>query len=141
MLHDELGFSLPKTLSTDELYDEVVASGWKKDPPVAAVGWMEREAVEAGLDVEVESEVLEMVTTDDETIAEPSKTMIKIIAERSTKQTRGCVAIGNQASEVINLAALAIQSGIGTREIERLMLIHPSALVAFQRCVMRFQKG
>ena len=111
------------------------------DPPVAAVGWMEREADEAGLDVEVESEVVEMVTADDKTIAEPSKTMIKIIAERSTKQIRGCVAIGNQASEVINLAALAIQSGIGTREIERLMLIHPSASVAFQRCAMRFQKG
>jgi pyruvate/2-oxoglutarate dehydrogenase complex dihydrolipoamide dehydrogenase (E3) component len=57
---------------------------------------MEREAAEAGLDVEVESEVLEMVTTDDETIAEPSKTMIKIIAERSTKQIRGGVAIGNK---------------------------------------------
>jgi dihydrolipoamide dehydrogenase len=111
------------------------------DPPVAAVGWMEREAAEAGLDVEVESEVLEMVTADDKTIAEPSKTMIKIIAERSTKEIRGCVAIGNQASEVINLAALAIQSGIGTREIERLMLIHPSASVAFQRCAMRFQKA
>jgi hypothetical protein len=56
---------------------------------------MEREAAEAGLDVEVESEVLEMVTADDKTIAEPSKTMIKIIAERSTNQFRGCVAIGN----------------------------------------------
>jgi pyruvate/2-oxoglutarate dehydrogenase complex dihydrolipoamide dehydrogenase (E3) component len=40
------------------------------------------------------------------------------------------VAIGNQASEVINLAILAIQSGIGTRDIERLTLIHPSASVA-----------
>jgi pyruvate/2-oxoglutarate dehydrogenase complex dihydrolipoamide dehydrogenase (E3) component len=67
--------------------------------------------------------------------------MIKIIAEESTKQIRGCVAIGNQVSEVINLAALAIQSGIGTREIERLMLIRPSTSVAFQRCAMRFQKG
>src|ERR1700736_1687240 len=111
------------------------------DPPVAAVGWMEHEAAEAGLDVEVESEVVEMVTADDKTIAEPSKTTIKIIAERSSKQIRGCVAIGNQASEVINLAALAIQAGISTREIERLLLVHPSASVAFQRCAMRFQKG
>ena len=30
ILHDELGFALPKTLSTDELYDELVAGGWKK---------------------------------------------------------------------------------------------------------------
>ena len=111
------------------------------DPPVGTVGWMERGAAEAGLDVEVESEVIEMVTADDKTIAEPSQTMIKIISERSTKQIRGCVALGNQASEVINLATLAIQSGIWTREIERLTLIHPSASVAIQRCAMRFQKG
>ena len=57
-----------------------------------------------------------MVTADDKTVAQPSKTLIKIIADRLTKQIRGCVAIGNQASEVINLAALAIQSGISTRE-------------------------
>jgi pyruvate/2-oxoglutarate dehydrogenase complex dihydrolipoamide dehydrogenase (E3) component len=108
------------------------------DPPVAAVGWMEGEANDAGLDVGVESEVSEMVTADDKTIAEPSKTLIKIIVERSTKQIRGCLAIGNQASEVINLAALAIQSGISIREIERLLLVHPSASVAFQRCATKF---
>jgi pyruvate/2-oxoglutarate dehydrogenase complex dihydrolipoamide dehydrogenase (E3) component len=108
------------------------------DPPVAAVGWMEQEAAEAGFDVEVESEAAELVTADDKTIAQPSKTIIKIIAERSTKQIRGCVAIGNQACEVINLAALAIQSGVSAREIERLTLVHPSASVAFQRCATKF---
>ena len=30
ILHDELGFSLPKTLSTDELFDELVRAGWRK---------------------------------------------------------------------------------------------------------------
>jgi len=108
------------------------------DPPVAAVGWMEREAAVAGLDVAVKSDAAELVTADDKTIAHPSRTLIKIIAERSTKQIRGCVAIGNQASEVINLAALAIQSGVSTREIERLLLVHPSASVAFQRCAAKF---
>jgi pyruvate/2-oxoglutarate dehydrogenase complex dihydrolipoamide dehydrogenase (E3) component len=108
------------------------------DPPVAAVGWMPSEAAEAGLDVTTESETAEMVTADDKTIAHPSKTQIKIVAERSTKQIRGCVAIGNQASEVINLAALAIQSGVSTREIERLLLVHPSASVALQRCAAKF---
>jgi dihydrolipoamide dehydrogenase len=108
------------------------------DPPVAAVGWMEQEAAQIGLDVAAKSDAAEMVTADDKTIAHPSKTLVKIIAERSTKQIRGCLAIGNQASEVINLAALAIQSGISTREIERLLLIHPSASVAFQRCAAKF---
>jgi hypothetical protein len=30
ILHDELGFSLPKTLSTVELFDELVSAGWIK---------------------------------------------------------------------------------------------------------------
>jgi hypothetical protein len=30
ILHDELGFSLPKTLSTDELYDELRFGGWNE---------------------------------------------------------------------------------------------------------------
>ena len=30
ILHDELGFSLPKTLSTDELYHELVSGGWQE---------------------------------------------------------------------------------------------------------------
>jgi dihydrolipoamide dehydrogenase len=123
--------------------DTLFSSRWvprylDTDPPVAAVGWMEREAALAGLDLAVKSDVAEMVTADDKTIAQPSKTLVKIIAERSTRQIRGCLAIGNQASEVINLAALAIQSGISTREIERLLLVHPSASVAFQRCAAKF---
>jgi len=123
--------------------DTLFSSRWvprylDTDPPVAAVGWMEREAALAGLDLAVMSDVAEMVTADDKTIAQPSKTLVKIIAERSTRQIRGCLAIGNQASEVINLAALAIQSGISTREIERLLLVHPSASVAFQRCAAKF---
>ena len=67
------------------------------DPPVAAIGWMEHEAAEAGLDVGVESEVAEMVTADDKTIAEPSKTLIKIIAERS-ERICGIPAVRNEVS-------------------------------------------
>src|SRR4029077_11276524 len=51
-------------------------------PPLAAVCWMEQEAIQAGLDVGTKSETVELVTADDKTIAQPSKTLIKIIAER-----------------------------------------------------------
>ena len=53
-------------------------------------------------------------------LRESNEGLVKIIAERSTKQIRGCLAIGDQASELINLAALAIQSAISTREIDLL---------------------
>ena len=47
--------------------------------------------------------------------------------------------IGNEAAEVINLVALAIQSGVTTSELEQVFLVHPSASVALQRCAAMFR--
>ena len=109
------------------------------DPPAAAVGWMEADANEAGLELDGKSETVRIVTSEDRTVAEPSRTQVKLIVERRTKKVRGCVIIGKGAAEVINLAALAIQSGVTTGELERLLLVHPSVSVALQRCAAKFR--
>jgi pyruvate/2-oxoglutarate dehydrogenase complex dihydrolipoamide dehydrogenase (E3) component len=109
------------------------------DPPAAAVGWMETDANEAGLELDAKSETVRLVTSEDRTVAEPSRTQVKLIVESRTKKVRGCVIIGNGAAEVINLAALAIQSGVTTSELERLFLVHPSVSVALQRCAAKFR--
>jgi dihydrolipoamide dehydrogenase len=109
------------------------------DPPAAAVGWMETDANEAGLELEAKSETVRLVTSEDRTVAEPSHTQVKLVVERSTRKVRGCVIIGIGAAEVINLAALAIQSGITTSELERVFLVHPSVSVALQRCAAKFR--
>jgi len=109
------------------------------DPPAAAVGWMETDANEAGLELDAKSETVRLVTSEDRTVAEPSRTTVKLIVERRAKKVRGCVIIGNGAAEVINLAALAIQSGVTTSELERLFLVHPSVSVALQRCAAKFR--
>jgi glutathione reductase (NADPH) len=109
------------------------------EPPAAAVGWMETDANEAGLELEAKSETVRLVTSEDRTVAEPSRTQVKLIVERRTKKVRGCVIIGHGAAEVINLAALAIQSGVTTSELERLFLVHPSVSVGLQRCAAKFR--
>jgi pyruvate/2-oxoglutarate dehydrogenase complex dihydrolipoamide dehydrogenase (E3) component len=109
------------------------------DPPVAAVGWMESDANDAGFELDAKSETMKLVTSEDSTVTDPSYTEVKLMVERSTKRVRGCVIIGHQAAEVINLAALAIQSGVTTSELERLFLVHPSVSVALQRCAAKFQ--
>jgi dihydrolipoamide dehydrogenase len=108
------------------------------EPPAAAVGWMETDATEAGLELDAKSETVRLVTSEDRTVMEPSRTRVKLIVERHTKTVQGCVIIGNGAAEVINLAALAIQSGVTPRELERLFLVHPSVSVALQRCATKF---
>ncbi len=108
------------------------------EPPAAAVGWMETDAAEAGLELEARSETVRLVTSEDRTVAEPARTYVKLVVERHTKKVQGCLIIGNGAAEVINLAALAIQSRVTPRELERLFLVHPSISVALQRCARKF---
>jgi dihydrolipoyl dehydrogenase len=108
------------------------------EPPVAAVGWMETDAVKAGVDLEASSVIVRLVTSEDRTVAEPSRTQVKLIVESCTKKIQGCVIIGNGAAEVINLAALAIQSGVTAGDLERLLVVHPSVSVALQRCATKF---
>jgi dihydrolipoamide dehydrogenase len=110
------------------------------EPPVAAVGWMETEAIEAGVDLEASSDIVQLVTSEDRTVAEPSRTQVKLIVESSTKKIQGCVIVGNGAAEVINLAALAIQSGVTAPDLERLLVVHPSVSVALQRCAKNLMK-
>ena len=104
---------------------------------VAAVGWMEADANEA--DFEAKSETVKLVTSEDSTVSEPSYAQVKLIVERRTKKIRGCVIIGHGAAEVINLAALAIQSDVTTGDLERLLLVTPSVSLALQRCAAKFR--
>jgi dihydrolipoamide dehydrogenase len=108
------------------------------EPPVAAVGWMETDAVKAGIDLETSSDMVRLVTSEDLTVAEPSRTQVKLIVDSCSKKIQGCVIIGHGAAEVINLAALAIQSGVTAYDLERLLVVHPSVSVALQRCATKF---
>ncbi len=124
--------------------DKLFSSRWvprylDTDPPVAAVGWMEADANKANFEVDIKSETVKLVTSEDSSVAEPSYTQVKLIVERHTKKIRGCVIIGHQAAEVINLAALAIQSDVTTGDLERLLLVHPSVSLALQRCAAKFR--
>jgi dihydrolipoyl dehydrogenase len=124
--------------------DKLFSSRWvprylDTDPPVAAVGWMEADANSASFEVDTRLETVKLVTSEDSTVAEPSYTQVKLIAERRARKIRGCVIIGYQAAEVINLAALAIQNDVTTGDLERLLLVHPSVSLALQRCAAKFR--
>ena len=68
------------------------------EPPAAAVGWMEADAIEAGLELDARPDSVRLITSEDRTIVEPSRTRMKLIVERDTKKVQGCVIIGNGTS-------------------------------------------
>lgn len=103
------------------------------EPPIAAAGWTEAEAVAAGHQVDVISENLPLITDDDATMIEPDKNLLKLVVQSSTGRILGCLAIGSRAAEVVNLASTAIRNGVTAQSLADLSLIHPSASEAMVR--------
>jgi dihydrolipoamide dehydrogenase len=103
------------------------------EPPIAAAGWTEAEALAAGHQVDVISENLTLITDDDATMVEPDKNLLKLVIQSSTGRILGCLAIGSRAAEVVNLASTAIRNGLTAQSLADLSLIHPSASEAMVR--------
>ena len=100
---------------------------------------MENEANESGFELDAQSEVVKIVTSEDRTVADPACTQVKLIVERRTKKIRGCVIIGNEAAEVINLVSLAIQSGVTTSELEQVFQCTRVPQWQLERCAVKFR--
>lgn len=103
------------------------------EPPIAAAGWTEAEAIAAGHQVDVISENLSLITDDDATMIEPDKNLLKLIVQSSTGRILGCLAVGSRAAELVNLGSTAIRSGVTAQCLADLSLIHPSASEAMVR--------
>ncbi|MBV9129082.1 MAG: NAD(P)/FAD-dependent oxidoreductase [Verrucomicrobia bacterium] len=116
------------------------ASAWTPrcvytSPQMAAVGWMEQEAFDAGLDVLVGWETTELLTDDELKVLDPYPTRIKVVLEARTKKILGCLAIGDQAIGVVDLCSMLIRSDIPSEHLIRCRFVHPSPAEALQRCV------
>ena len=102
-----------------------------------AVGFMEEEAVKAGIDVIVVSETTELIADDTLKGLEPYPTKIKVVLDARTMKLLGCLAIGDQAIDVVNLCSMLIKSRAPVNRLSRYRFVHPSAAEALQRCVDR----
>lgn len=107
------------------------------NPPIAAVGWTEKEAIVAGLDFEILSETLPLITDDDATIVEPDNNQLKLVIQPGTDRILGCLAIGSRAVEIVNLLSTGIRAGFTARQLTSWPLIHPSASEALVRVLQK----
>jgi dihydrolipoyl dehydrogenase len=106
-------------------------------PQMAAVGFMEEEAVKAGIDVIVGSENCQLIADDTLKVLEPYPTKIKVVLDARTMKLLGCLAIGDQAIDVVNLCSMLIKSRAPVNRLSRYRFVHPSPAEALQRCVDR----
>jgi dihydrolipoamide dehydrogenase len=110
-------------------------------PQMAAVGWMEQEAIDAGLDITVGSETTELLADEELKVLDPYPTRIKVVLDARTKKLLGCLAIGDQAVDVVNLCSMLLRSDTPPDELNRCRFIHPSPAEALQRCMNSVAAG
>jgi dihydrolipoamide dehydrogenase len=112
------------------------------NPPVASVGWTEKEAIAAGHEIEMLEETLRLVTDDDRSVVDPEPLQIRLVVQPETRSLLGCHAVGEKAAEIVNLAATALSTGLSVTQLVDLALVHPSASEALVRCLQnRFDRS
>jgi pyruvate/2-oxoglutarate dehydrogenase complex dihydrolipoamide dehydrogenase (E3) component len=77
---------------------------------MAAVGWMEQEAIDSGLNITAGSETTELLADEELKVLDPYPTRIKVVLDALTKKLLGCLAIGDQAVEVVNICSMLFGS-------------------------------
>jgi dihydrolipoamide dehydrogenase len=104
-------------------------------PQLASVGWMEQEAINAGLDILVRSETTELLADEELKVLDPYPTKIKIVLDARTKTILGCLAIGDRAVDVVNFCSMMFRLNTRPEQLNRCRFVHPSPAEALQRCV------
>ena len=105
------------------------------NPQLAAVGWMEQEAVDAGLDIFVRSETTELLADEELKVLDPYPTKIKVVLDAGTKKILGCLAIGDRAVDVVNLCSIMFRLEMRPDQLDQCRFVHPSPAEALQRCL------
>jgi dihydrolipoamide dehydrogenase len=94
------------------------------DPEVAGVGLTEQAAIAAGLAVKVAR--FPFSALGKAHVMGSTEGLLKLIGDKKTQKTLGVHIIGPAATTLIAEAALAVQKGIGARELAQTMHAHPS---------------
>lgn len=108
---------------TDELPMEPMPRCIYTMPGFAAVGLTVKEAEEAGYEPALGSFPLE---GQGMAAAVGASGMVHVVMDKATKKTLGVHIVGNEAHELIAMAALSVKKGLKLEEWETLIIAHPS---------------
>ena len=97
------------------------------EPSIAAVGLTEEEAKAQGLEYRVISDTIRLVSDMERSVVDPELTFLKVIIGSRSRDLLGCLVVGDHASVIVNLATIAIRSGLTIDQLLQMPLIQPSA--------------
>lgn len=95
-------------------------------PQVAIVGRTEEEVRSSGLEYEVYKFPYVALGRNTTALLKSSEGFAKLVIERGSKRILGAEVVGNEASEIIHIFALAVAYGMGVRELANAIYTHPT---------------
>ena len=110
---------------TRDIDYEMVPTAVFTTPEIGTVGWPEHLAAERckGLDVYV-ARFRPMRAT---LAGRDERTMMKLIVDAPSQRVVGCHVLGDDAAEMVQMAAIAMRMGAKKSDFDRTMALHPSA--------------
>jgi dihydrolipoamide dehydrogenase len=106
------------------------------DPPIASVGWTEEAANRANFNVRVYAETIRTVTEESRSVVEPETIQLRLVTDPDSGMLLGCTALGLQAAQVVNAAALLMQANLSSQQLSQITFVHPSIAEALQSAVL-----
>jgi dihydrolipoyl dehydrogenase len=97
------------------------------EPAIAAVGLTEEEAKAQGHDYLALSDTIQLVSDIERSVIDPEPTFLKVIVDTRSRDLLGCVAVGDHAAVIVNIATIAMSSGLTIDQLRQMPLIQPSA--------------
>jgi dihydrolipoamide dehydrogenase len=97
------------------------------EPSIAAVGLTEEKAKAQGLEYRVVSDTIRLVSDIERTMIDPEVTFLKVIIDSRARCLLGCLAVGDHAPVIVNIATIAMKSGLTIDQLLQMPLIQPSA--------------
>ena len=97
------------------------------EPAVASVGWAENEASKSGIEFNVVSESMRLVSDDDRSVIDPVPTFLKAIVDSRSRRLLGCLVVGDHAAVIANIASIAIRLETPVDQFRDIPLAQPSA--------------
>jgi pyruvate/2-oxoglutarate dehydrogenase complex dihydrolipoamide dehydrogenase (E3) component len=80
---------------------------------------------------------VEAISDNNRSIIEPEKNTIKLFYQPESNQLLGCLAIGPNATEIVNDTSIAVCAGLTIQELLNVATVHPSPSEYFIRTLQK----
>jgi dihydrolipoamide dehydrogenase len=97
------------------------------EPTIAAVGLTQEEATAEGFQYQVVSDNLRLVSDIERSVVDPEPTFLKVLVDTGSRHLLGCLAVGDHAPVIVNIATIAMRSGLTVDQLLQMPLVQPSA--------------